>query len=259
MNNAPILALDVLDDVTLWSAINEQQRLIASNPEMEQYVGPALLQHLAERDRRSELDNAVLAELEINVPDDDVCDLLDQCIREGEGAGYAEACGRSGRVRTQVARFGAASPRIHQSLTSEERLQARSNQILRTQIAQNDVTIRTTAVEYSCPLLHAQLQAGGGVNDNRRKFMLSAQMKRVAVANYGHRYDFSAIRSYISKNVDAQGMVSSPVTKRHMSGVVHYMAKRVDRKNRVKWVAKQWSPDMECDTTATTATIVTVA
>lgn len=255
MDNAPILALDVLDDATLRSAINEQQRLIASNPAMEQYVGPALQQHLAERDRRTELDNAVLAELTINVPGDDVCGLLDKCVREGEGVGEAEACGRSGRVRTQVARFGAASPRIYPSLTTEEKLQARSNQIMRTQMAQNEVSIRATAVEYSCPLLHAQLEASGHVNDNSRKFILSAQMKRVAVANDGHRYDFSAIRAYISKNADARGMVNSPVTKQHMSGVVHYMAKRVDRKNRVKWVAKQWSPDMEC---ATTTALVTV-
>ena len=156
------------------------------------------------------------------------------------------------RVRFAPSRFAedqAAS--IKREPTREEKAQAEIVKVMREQLRQNEESIREQAEKYACPLLRAAKEEAGIAPSDRLEYLLSTQMKQVAVASDGQRYDFAALRAHILKGMrDARGPLS-PITKRPLKPEVRYTAKKRDSKTGVVMegvlVTKVWKPDLDYD------------
>lgn len=251
MDAAPPLELRALKDETLESAIAEQQRLIASNPDMEQYLGAALRQHLAERERRAREPPAPAPATPLP-PDEDHED-DEQYSYESPVLAPSKAertASAERRVRFMPSRYAEESSGIvKRPPTREERAHAEANQTMREQMRQNEESIRKSAMEFSCPLLRAAKQAEGVEPNDSMAYLLQTQMKQVAVASDGYQYDFAALRAHIKKGLSLPGGPLSPITKRSISVEVRYAPKKRDQKTGQvvpnAWVTKVWRPDKD--------------
>jgi len=255
MDGAPAFALSDLSDDTLKRAIYEHERLINENPTMEEFLGPALRQHQAERERRakradSEVSEAPEAPEAVTPPDED-----DQYAYESPNQASKKAkltASAERRVRfapTRYAEEAAAPPK--RPPTREEKAMAEANQTAREQMKQNAEIIRKRAEEFSCPLLRATKAAEGVEPNDSMTYLLATQMKQVAVASDGHLYDFAALREYIKKGMSARGGLVSPITKQPISDEVRYAPKKRDAKTGLPIdnvrVTKVWRPSMDCN------------
>jgi len=255
MDGAPPLGLCDLTNETLERAICEHARLIAGNPAMEEYLGPALRQHEAERERRAKGANSEVSEApeapEAATPsDEDDQYAYESPVLVPEKAKLTASAER--RVRFAPSRYAEeAVPRVKRPPTREEKAQAEANQTMREQMRQNEEIIRKSAAEFSCPLLRAAKQAEGVEPHDSTKYLLETQMKQVAVASDGYQYDFAALREYIKKNMSARGGLVSPITKQPISVEVRYAPKKRDPKTGLAVdnarVTKVWRPNMDCN------------
>ena len=156
------------------------------------------------------------------------------------------------RVRFAPCRFAedqAAS--IKRPPTRAEKAQAEHNRVLKEQMLVNEENIRSTAEKYACPLLRAAKEEAGIMPSDSLEYLLSTQMKQVAVASDGQQYDFAALRAHILKGMrDPRGPLS-PITKRPLKPEVRYTAKKRDSKTGVVMegilVTKVWKPELDYD------------
>lgn len=247
MDCAPAFALCDMTDETLERAIHEHARLIADNPAMEEYLGPALRQHQAELERRTKGGNSE-APAAAAPPEEEDQYAYESPVQPSRKAKLTASAER--RVRFAPARYAEeASAIVKRPPTREEKAQAEANQIMRQQMLVNDENIRSTAKKYSCPLLRAAKEAEGVPPNDSMAYLLQTQMKQVAVASDGHQYDFAALRAYIKKNKCARGGLVSPITKQPISDEVRYAPKKRDPKTGLPIgnarVTKVWRPSME--------------
>lgn len=156
------------------------------------------------------------------------------------------------RVRFAPSRFAedqAAS--IKRPLTREEKAMAEANRTMREQLLVNEENIRKFAEANGCPLLRAAKEEAGVVPSDSLAYLLSTQMKQVAVASDGQRYDFAALRSHILEGMRAARGPLSPITKRPLKPEVRYTAKKRDSKTGVVMegvlVTKVWKPELDYD------------
>ncbi len=252
MEGAPALGLCDLTDATLERAINEHTRLIAENPAMEEYLGPALRQHQAERERRAKGANSEAPEApEATTPsDDDDQYAYESPVLVPEKAKLTASAER--RVRFAPSRYAEeAVALVKRPATREEKAMAEHNQTLREQMKQNVELIRKRAEEFSCPLLRAAKQAEGVEPNDSMAYLQETQMKQVAVASDGHQYDFAALREYIKRGMGVRGGPLSPITKQPISVEVRYAPKKRDPKTgkpiENERVTKVWRPNMDCN------------
>lgn len=247
MDGAPALGLCDLKDETLERAICEHTRLIADDPAMEEYLGPALRQHQAERQRRAEAAEAAEA---ATPSDDDDQYAYESPVLVPKKAKLTASAER--RVRFAPSRYAEeAAALVKRPPTREERAQFEANQTMREQMRQNAEIIRKRAEEFSCPLLRAAKQAKGVNPNDSLTYLLDTQMKQVAVASDGHQYDFAALREYIKKGMNVRGGPVSPITKQPISVEVRYAPKKRHPKTGLPIenarVTKVWRPNMDCN------------
>lgn len=258
MNGAPALGLCDLTDATLERAIHEHARLIADNPAMEEYLGTALRQHQAERERRTKGANSEASEAseppeapEAATPsDDDDQYAYESPVLVPEKARLTASAER--RVRFAPSRYAEeAAALVKRPPTRAEKEQHDANQTMREQLRQNAEIIRKRAEEFSCPLLRAAKQAKGVHPNDSLAYLMDTQMQQVAVASDGHQYDFAALREYIKKGMSVRGGPVSPITKQPISVEVRYAPKKRDPKTGVAIdnarVTKVWRPNMDCN------------
>ena len=156
------------------------------------------------------------------------------------------------RVRFAPSRFAEdQAAAIKRPLTRIEKAQAETNQVLREQMRQNEESIRRFAEANACPLLRAAKEEEGIMPSDSLAYLLATQMKQVAVASDGQRYDFAALRSHIHKGMrDARGPLS-PITKRPLKLEVRYTAKKRNPKTGAvvegELVTKVWKPSLDYD------------
>ena len=248
MDCAPALALCDLTDATLERAIHEHTRLIADNPAMEEYLGPALRQHKAELERRAKGETSE-APKAATPPDEDDQYAYESPVHVSKKAKLTASAER--RVRFAPSRYAeeAVAP-VKRPPTREEKEQAYANQTTREHIKQTAEIIEKRAREFSCHLLRAAKQAEGVEPNDSMKYLLETQMKQVAVASDGHLYDFAALREYIKKNL-GRGVLVSPITKQPITEEVRYAPKKRDPKTGLpidnERVTKVWRPSMDCN------------
>ena len=189
-----------LDDDALQKAIEDQEALIDRMPSMEPMLLPALCQWRAERDRRLDATvGVVLGNERIVADSEDEANI---------------ATGRSKRVRHTTDHYGNTAgstkcPTLREQMRKHPEFGASVEQF-----EQNKATIKRQALELACPLLVADEVARGNYSENDVKFLLRTQMKRVAVADDGHKYDFVRLKEYIRAHI-GQRLVS-PITKEPM-------------------------------------------
>ena len=240
MDAAPPLELQALGDETLDSAIAEQQRLIAANPDMEQYLGAALRQHQAERERRTkEPDEAH--------EDDEQYSYESPVLAPNKAERTASA---ERRVRFTPSRYAEESSGIvKRAPTREEKELLEANQTAREQVRQNAEIIRMRAEKLACPILRAAKEAEGIMPNDSMEYLMATQMKQVAQASDGHQYDFAALRAHIKKGLSQPSGPLSPITKQPISVEVRYAPKKRDQKTGDvipnAWVTKVWRPDKD--------------
>jgi len=255
MDGAPALGLCDLTDETLERAIHEHTRLIAENPAMEEYLGPALRQHQDELERRAKGANSEASEASespeaATPPDEEDQYAYESPVLVPEKAKLTASAER--RVRFAPSRYAEeAVPLVKRTLTRAEKAQLEANQTMREQMKQNAEIIRKRAEELSCPLLRAAKQKKGVDPNDSLTYLLDTQMKQVAVASDGHQYDFAALREYIKKGMSVRGGPVSPITKQPISVEVRYAPKKRDPKTGLpiekERVTKVWRPNMDCN------------
>ena len=217
------LTLRNLDDETLQLAIDRQEEMMGITPAMKPIIEPGLDQFRAELDRRLNANIDTVLDEVFDVP-------TSKEVYTTPVRAPTVAKGRSKRMRLEPDHFdNQAKPlafeadalKRQKGPTLHDKMYKRPEfRCLMDQMEQNKVTIKTNAVRLSCPLLVADEEAKGNYNDNDADFLLRTQMKQVAVADDGHEYDLSRIKTYIRDRM-GQALVS-PVTGEPMSGQVYF-------------------------------------
>lgn len=241
MSVAPTLELRGLSGATLDSAIADQQLLIAANPAMEQYVGTALRQHLDERERRAK---------DAAPPEANGQFAYASPVAAHEKATLAGTAER--RVRFTPLRYGLEAAEGAKRLpTRQEKEHQALNQTMKEQLRGNEEQIRQTAERHACPLLRAQKEAEGVAPNSSMGYLLATQMKQVAVASDGYRYDFAALRAHIQRGLRTEQGPLSPITKRALKSEVRYTVNKRDPKTgkpiEGSLETKVWKPSMDYD------------
>ena len=118
---------------------------------------------------------------------------------------------------------------------------------MKVQLRHNESLIAESARKFACPLLCLEQLERGEVLDGRRDSLLSTQMRRVAVADDGNRYDFEAIKRYVLKNMGTQ--LVSPITKQPMGAHVRTVVRTAHtahaaHKDRVLRKEVVWTPTL---------------
>ena len=102
----------------------------------------------------------------------------------------------------------------------------------------NKETIKRQALDLACPLLCADEVRKGNFKDKDVEFLLRTQIKQVAMAADGNKYDFTRIKAYI-RECNAKGvMLRSPVTGEPMSCEVRFTEQVKNRWGNVVYVGQ---------------------
>ena len=257
------LTLRNLDDATLQLAIDRQEEMIGTTPTMKPILAPGLVQFRAERDRRlnanisSVLGGAFATDL------DEPAESSRAVYSTPVKVVPTVAEGRSKRVRLEPDHFNnqtkplaveADAIKRHRGPSLHDKMRKIPEfRCVMEQFEQNKMTIRTNAMQFSCPLLVADEVAKGNYNDNDAEFLLRTQMKQVALADDGIEYDFARIKSYIRDRMGQElvspvsgepmrGHVSFTEIQKTKSGDVVYMGQGVNRVPKMR--VRTWQPTL---------------
>lgn len=235
-----------LDDALLQKTIDNQEAMIAQAPSMQPVIMPALRHYIAERDRRQtkEIDT-IVANLECYSDEENRapahgCDyngtayetpvkkpVIAKLHKTPEALATSE---RSKRVRHMTDHFSTESKPL--AFQADKRRKSERSVLLAhmrkhpefsatiTQCEANKATIMQTARELACPLLVADEVAKGTYRDDCFEVLMRTQMREVAVADDGHRYDLVRLKQYIRAHIGER--LVSPITKQPMSAHVRF-------------------------------------
>ena len=235
-----------LDDALLQKTIDNQEAMIAQTPSMQPMIMPVLLQYIAERDRRlNEKIDTIVANVECCSDEEN---RVPTHGRASNGATYetpvrqsaiatldkaptsTAASGRSKRVRQTTDHFSTESKPL--AVQTNKRPKSERSVLLGrmrkhpefsatiTQCEANKAQLIQAARELACPLLVADEVSKGTYRDDSLEVLMRMQMKQVAVADDGYRYDFVRLKEYIREHI-GQRLVS-PITKQPMSAQVRF-------------------------------------
>ena len=235
------LAMEALSDAALATETGNLKKLAAENPTMRSHIEPLVERHEAERLRRSVAEKAkpeVVAE---------VAEVAAGALALDQA--HEALSARSGRARTAPCRFGSARSLpvpdpSQQHLSPEEEAQRDANRVMKVQLRHNESLIAESARNFACPLLCLEKLERGEVLDDRRDSLLSTQMRRVAVADDGNRYDFEAIKRYVLKNMGTR--LVSPITKQPMGAHVRTTVRKAHKAHKDRVIRKEivWTPTL---------------
>jgi|SaaInlV_125m_DNA_1040241.scaffolds.fasta_scaffold06875_1 hypothetical protein len=267
MERAPDNHLDVksMDNEALRAAIEDQKALIARIPSMAPVLSHALNQCGAELQSRLEAQVGAA-----------VCDAQPAPHAEAEAAqeacqsptaatnfyttpvrkaAFAEKPATLGqnakRARVAPTRFADEHNAVFTNdmvlLTKDERAMRVLLDNQRALFEENQKTIRDNFFKLMCPLLRLDEEAAGTYSETSTSCLERVQMKRVCLADDGHRYDFERLKRYIRDNTGKQ--LLSPVTHQPMSSSIEFTA--VDRHPKTNktlkgkpLVTKVWTPGL---------------
>jgi hypothetical protein len=238
------VAMEALSGEALATEIGSLKALAADNPTMRCHIEPLVERYEAERLRRSVAEKEKPAEV------------AETGVAAAAAAGplaldqaHEASSERGGRARTAPCRFGSARslPALdpsHPHLSPEEGMQRDANRVMKVQLRHNESLIAESARNLACPLLCLEKLERGEALDGRRDSLLSTQMRRVAVADDGNRYDFEAIKRYVLKNMGTR--LVSPITKQPMGAHVRTTVRKAHKTHKDRVIRKEivWTPTL---------------
>ncbi len=245
-----------MSDDDLRETIEDQENLVARTPSMASYLKRSLHQCNAELERRldAQIDKAVSC-LEPEAPAyrslSTVTNTYQTPVKKVTFARAPDSLGeRKARARTAPIRFSDEAEMKPEDygplLTEGEQTMAEALETMQQLRERDDATIRANAVSLMCPLLRIDEEAAGTFNEHSLKCLLRTQMTRVALADDGHKYDFTRLKKYIRANTGRE--LLSPITKRPMSSQVQFTAVERDKNNVMlkgkPLVTRVWTPGL---------------